>query len=222
MSGPRTAVCSWSGGKDSCLALHRAVAAGFEARALLTMLTEGGRRTRSHGLPADLVEAQAEALGLPLVTRATSWSGYEEAFTGALRDLRTRGAMAVVFGDIDLDDHRAWCVRTCANAELEAVHPLWKEDRRALLEEILELGIETVLVAARDGLVPRKLLGRTLDRNLVAELEELGIDPCGEGGEYHTVVVAAPHFSCRIPLAKGRTELRDGVWFLDVKPLARP
>jgi uncharacterized protein (TIGR00290 family) len=214
------AAVSWSGGKDSCLALHRAAAAGVEVRTLVTMLTEGGRRTRSHGLRVEVVEAQADALGVPLVTRATSWAGYEAAFTEALREAGAVGATAAVFGDIDLADHRSWCVRVCRNARLSALHPLWQEPRRALLDEALSLGVEGVVVAVRDGVVPRELLGRALDPGLVGELEALGIDPCGERGEYHTAVLAAPGFARRVEVRAGGSELRDGVWFLDLEPVA--
>jgi uncharacterized protein (TIGR00290 family) len=208
--------CSWSGGKDSCLAFLRVLDAGREPVALLTMLTEDGGRSRSHGLPVAVLEAQAAALGLPLVTGAASWAGYEEAFGTALCSVRELGAGTVVYGDIDLADHRAWDERVSAAAGLDAVLPLWHEPRAALLDELGGRGVEALLVAARDGLVPAELLGRVLDRSLVAALAELGIDPCGEEGEYHSVVVDAPPFSHRLELRPGGRVLRDGVWFLDV------
>lgn len=210
------AVCSWSGGKDSCLALHRAIAAGAAPAGLITMLTEGGRRTRSHGLRVEVVEAQAAALGLPLLTRSASWAGYEDAFGSALRSARALGAEAAIFGDIDLDEHRDWCVRVCRDAGLEAVHPLWQGTHLELLDELLGLGYEAVVVAAQDEVAPRSLLGRRLDGALVAELVALGIDPAGEGGELHTVVVDGPLFGERIELELGDAVLRDGVWFLDL------
>jgi len=199
--------------------LLRALDAGFEAVALVTMLTGNGMRSRSHGLPVSVLEAQAAALGLPLVTRATSWEGYEEAFVSALRSGRELGAGTAVYGDIDLEEHRAWEERVSAAAGLEAVLPLWQAARRTLLDELLARGVEALLVAVRDGLVPPDLLGRRLDRTLVAELEELGIDPCGEEGEYHTVVVRAPPFSRPLLIRPGEHVLRDGVWFLDVAPI---
>ena len=214
---PLRFACSWSGGKDSCLAFLRAVDAGLEPVGLLTMLTESGVRSRSHGLPVAVIEAQAAALGLPLVTRATSWAGYEQAFVSALRSGRELGAGAVVYGDIDLVDHRAWDERVSASVGLDAVLPLWQEPRLDLLDELRARGVEALLVAARDGLVSPELLGRTLDRALVEELAELGIDPCGEEGEYHTVVVDAPPFSHRLELRAGERVLRDGVWFLDLE-----
>lgn len=212
-------VCSWSGGKDSCLALLRSVDAGLEPVGLVTMLTEEGERSRSHGLPVCALEAQAAALGLPLVTRAASWAGYEEAFVSALRTSRELGAAAVVYGDIDLVEHRAWGERVSARAGLEPLLPLWQEPRSGLLDELLDRGVAAVLVAVRDGLVPPKLLGRALDGALVEELAALGIDACGEGGEYHSAVVDAPPFSRRLELRSGERVLRDGVWFLDVAPI---
>jgi uncharacterized protein (TIGR00290 family) len=209
-------VCSWSGGKDSCLGFLRALDAGLEPVALVTMLTEHGSRSRSHGLSLEVLEAQAAALDLPLVTRATSWARYEEAFVSALRAGRELGAATVVYGDIDLVDHRLWDERVSAGVGLDAVLPLWQEPRSDLLDELRDRGVEARLVAARDGLVPQALLGRTLDRALVAQLAALGIDPCGEEGEYHSVVVDAPTFSRRLELRPGERVLRDGVWFLDV------
>jgi uncharacterized protein (TIGR00290 family) len=212
-------VCSWSGGKDSCLAFLRALDAGLEPVALVTMLTEDGSRSRSHGLSLEVLEAQAAALDLPLLTRTTSWAGYEEAFVSALRAGRGLGAATVVYGDIDLVDHRLWDERVSAGVGLDAVLPLWQEPRSDLLDELRDRGVEARLVAARDGLVPQALLGRTLDRALVAQLAALGIDPCGEEGEYHSVVVDAPTFSSRLELRPGERVLRDGVWFLDVAPI---
>ncbi|MGE5579059.1 MAG: adenosine nucleotide hydrolase [Bacillota bacterium] len=108
--------CSWSGGKDSCLSLYRAVQAGGIPAALLTMMTEGGERSRSHGLGTEIIRAQAGALGIPLVTRSASWGTYEGVFREAVREFAERGITTGVFGDIDLEEHREWCVRVCREA----------------------------------------------------------------------------------------------------------
>ena len=118
-------LCSWSGGKDSALALHRARQRVGDAACLLTMFTEEGERSRSHGLPRSVLHAQADSLGLPLLTAATSWNDYTAVFLAELHRFREQGGQAVVFGDIDLQDHRDWCLRVCAEAELRCEHPLW-------------------------------------------------------------------------------------------------
>lgn len=212
----RPVVVSWSGGKDAALALGRATAAGAEPRALLTMLVEGGERSRSHGLRRAVLEAQAAALGLPLVVRATSWDGYEEAFVDALLACARLGATDAVYGDIDVDAHRGWVERVSARAGLRAHLPLWQAERAAIVGEVERAGIDARVVAVRDGVLPRSLLGRRLDPALAAEVVACGADACGEAGEYHTVVADAPGFAAPLRLVPGDAVLRDGVWFLDL------
>ena len=121
---------SWSGGKDAYLALQRAVRRGGEPAALVCMLHEDGRVSRGHGLPLALLEEQAAALGVPLVTRATTWDGYEATFVSLLHELRGQGVEAGVFGDIDLQAHRDWVEGVCEVAGLGCHLPLWQEPRR--------------------------------------------------------------------------------------------
>lgn len=212
--------CSWSGGKDSCLALYRAKANGAIPSYLVTMLVEDGTRTRSHGLPTAVVQQQALSLGVPIATAATSWPEYESSFINVLHRLRMEHVSAGVFGDIDIDRHRAWEQKVCEAAQLQAHLPLWKSKRHMLLEEFLELGFSAMIVATNAEALGREFLGRTLDRKLIARFAELGIDPSGENGEYHTVVTDGPLFSRRLALVPGATVRRDGYWFLDlnIKP----
>ncbi len=213
------AVVSWSGGKDSCLAVHRAVAAGIRPQALLTAMIENGTRSRSHGLRLELLQAQARSLGLPLITRATSWEDYDETMHAALSLLAVDGVEAGVFGDIDLEPHREWVAGVCARAGIEPFHPLWQEPRLALLAELLQLGYEAVVVAIKDAVLPAELLGRRLDCTLVEELVAHGVDACGEEGEYHTAVLDGPLFRERIRARSGARVLRDGYRFLDLVPV---
>ena len=207
--------CSWSGGKDSCLALYRAMREGGRPRFLLTMLAEGGERSRSHGLPVALIQKQALALGIPLIVRATSWDDYEVTFISALRELRKDGIEVGVFGDIDIDAHGEWVEQACSAAAIWPYQPLWKKARRHLLEELFEAGFKATIVALKEGALDRQFLGKTLDTDLVGEIESTGIDASGEEGEYHTVVTDGPIFSAPLYLdIKGRI-LRDGYWFLD-------
>lgn len=208
--------CSWSGGKDSCLALYRALAAGGRLACLVTMFTEDGQRSRSHGLAREVIEAQAAAIGAPLLTAAATWDEYEAAFVTLLGKARDRGARAAVFGDIDIPRHREWEENVCRQASLTAVLPLWQKDRMALLEAWWVAGFEARIVVVREGLVDRRYLGCILDRTTAAELAATGVDPCGENGEFHTLVTAGPLF--RLPLAlklRGQV-LRSGCWFQDV------
>jgi uncharacterized protein (TIGR00290 family) len=211
--------CSWSGGKDSAFALHEARRAGADPRLLVSMMVESGERSRSHGLSRELLAAQADAVGLPIEFGAASWSGYEAEFLRVLgRAIGAGGPTVGVFGDIDMQDHRDWVERVCGLAGARAVLPIWQRDRRVLMGEVLEAGFEAVIVAVRDGVLPPELLGRTIDADLVTEIERAGADAAGENGEYHTLVVDGPLFGRRLAVEAGERSLRDGVWFLDLAP----
>lgn len=207
--------CSWSGGKDSCLALARVLEGRAELDCVVTMFTEDGERSRSHGLAREVLVAQARALGVPLLSRAATWEGYEAAMIDLLREARERGSAAAVFGDIDIPRHREWEEKVCREAGLAAVLPVWQEERLKLLEEWWARGFEARIVVAREGLVERKFLGRVLDQEVAEELAATGVDPCGENGEFHTVVTAGPLFSRPLELIAGQQVLRSGCWFQD-------
>lgn len=208
--------CSWSGGKDSCLALYHAIQQRGQPQCLLTMMTENGKRSRSHGLPMSILQQQADSLALPLLVRATSWNAYEHTFSTVLRECKGNGIECGVFGDIDIEEHRTWCERVCSNANMDAFHPLWKRSRRELLEEFLELGFQAIIVAVKDNVLDQALLGKTLSREIIADIEQAGADLSGEEGEYHTVVIDGPLFSFPIRISADKPILRDGYWFLNL------
>lgn len=207
---------SWSGGKDSYLALQRAANAGGRPAALLTMMREDGRLTHSHALPLAFVERQAAALGLPLVRRSASWDTYEVAFLDGLAELRELGVEVGVFGDIDLQPHRDWVERVCAVAGLRACLPLWLEPRRALLDELFAAGVVATIVTVNTERLDERFLGRRLDSALIPELEAAGVDACGEEGEFHTVVTDAPLYAAPVALARRGTVAIDQYRFVDV------
>jgi uncharacterized protein (TIGR00290 family) len=207
---------SWSGGKDSCLALWRAVRAGGRPVALVTMLAEDGARSRSHGLAAGVLRAQAESLGLPVLFRATMWAGYEAAFLDAAGEAKRLGAAAGVFGDIEIAEHRAWVERVSARAGLAACEPLWAGEPRALLAEFLGAGFEARITAVREHALEARFLGRGLSPALADEIAAAGADPCGERGEYHTVVTAGPLFARPVRLAERGRAVHAGVRFLEL------
>jgi len=215
MSAAKVA-CSWSGGKDSCLALWRTLRAGTRLDCLLTMFTEDGERSRSHGLSRAVLEAQAAAIDVPLLSRSASWDDYETAMVDLLREAARRGVAAVVFGDIDIPRHRAWEENICRQAALDPMLPLWQEDRLAILDEWWRAGFESRIVVVRDGLVERRFLGRVLDRETANELVQTGVDACGENGEFHTVVTAGPLLRKPIRLCLAEQLLKSGCWFQDV------
>ncbi|TJZ73001.1 diphthine--ammonia ligase [Chitiniphilus eburneus] len=211
---PLPFLCSWSGGKDSCHALHAALAAGHRPVALLNMLNETGERSRSHGLSPALLRAQADALGLPLLTGSATWQGYEAEFVARLIEARDgHGARAAVFGDIDLQAHRDWEEQVCARAGIEALLPLWQRPRRALVEEMITDGIRAVIVSCNAQLGPG-FLGRAIDAATLDALEAAGVDACGENGEYHTAVLDAPTFARPLAVRQGEAQCHGGYWFL--------
>lgn len=209
-------VASWSGGKDSAMAYYRAMQTGGVPKRLWTMFEEDKERSKSHALPFGVVEAQAEKLGVPLMIRGASWSSYEEQFLDAMQACKELGIDHAVFGDIDLEDHLQWVQKTCAKVAMEAVHPLWLEPRRSLLEEFVAAGFEAYIVVVNTKMMPAHFIGRKFTVELMDELDALGIDSCGESGEFHTVVVDGPIFSERVPVVFSGQHERDGYVFLGV------
>lgn len=202
-------IASFSGGKDSVLALHKAMKTG-EAVGLIVMLEEEGKRSRSHGMPPELIQAQARSIGLPVYTAAASWTDYEKEFMRLLADAKSQGAEVLVTGDLDMPEHGCWNDKVAANAGLKLGMPLWEMDHREAVEEFINLGFETMIVTVNLALGMREDdLGRTLTHEYVQELVARGIDPCGEGGEFHTTVIDGPLFQTPIAVRKGDI-LRDG------------
>jgi len=181
------AFCSWSGGKDSCLALDRAIENGFEITHLLTMFDETGLRSRSHSVSLEVMQAQADALGLKLVAPQASWQSYETVFVEELKLLKAQNFDAAIFGDIDLQAHRDWEEKVCAAAEIEAVLPLWNENRLDLVNEFFRRGFRSVVICVNEKFLPEEFCGRVFDEQFVKDLPE-GVDACGENGEFHTFV----------------------------------
>ena len=208
--------CSWSGGKDSCLALHRAIRLGGVPKKLLTMLSEDGLRSRSHGLPPQVIAAQAAAMNLPLHTGRAGWDGYEAAFLARLAEFRAAGIADGVFCDIDLEVHRQWVERVCGMRDITAHLPLWQEARRDLVADFIGAGFSATIVAVSDARLPQSFLGRQLDWQTVADLEAAGADACGEEGEFHTLVTDGPLFSSPLILKHGEIVGHSGYSFLEV------
>ena len=151
-----------------------------------------------------------------MVTKSTSWDGYEANFIDAVRELRAEGISAGVFGDIDLEGHREWVTRVCSTVEIEPVIPLWQEERRELLNEFISLGFRALIVSVKDAALDHSFLGRYLDDETVEELEKVGVDICGEEGEYHTFVTDGPEFSRPVLFDTIGIKNHDGYSFLEI------
>jgi uncharacterized protein (TIGR00290 family) len=214
MVKPRAAI-SWSGGKDCCTALLR-THRDFDIVAMLTMFAEDGERSRSHGLRPDIIAAHAQRLGVTSLTGRCSWTTYTEEYGRMLASAAALGVTHVIFGDIMGDAHRAWDERVCAAHGLTPVLPLWGESTRTLVEEFIGSGSTAVIVTARAAHLDDSWLGRTITLDAVRELEALGVDPCGEYGEYHTLVTRTPLFNSPLELSLGAREMHSECWALDV------
>ncbi|GAB6255302.1 Dph6-related ATP pyrophosphatase [Peribacillus sp. NPDC055009] len=202
-------IASFSGGKDSVLALYKAMKIG-EAVGLIVMLEEEGKRSRSHGMPPELIHAQAESIGLPVYTAAASWTDYEKVFMHLLENAKNQGAEVLITGDLDMPAHGCWHDKVTKNAGLKLGMPLWEMNHREAVEEFMNLGFVTIIVTVNLSLgMTEDDLGRTLTHEYVKELEARGIDPCGEGGEFHTTVIDGPIFKQPITVRKCEI-IKDG------------
>ena len=211
---------SWSGGKDSCFACYRAVASGLRVGYLANMITEDARRSWTHGQSAELLQVQAQAVGIPLVQRRTTMADYEAEFKNMVLALKREGVVGGVFGDIDLEEHRQWIERVCHEVDITPHLPLWGQSQSKIMRDFIDLGFEAVVVAAKADLFGEEWLGRKVDLDFIKHLGELretkGITLCGEAGEYHTFVTDGPLFSQRIEILEANKVLREGHRFLEI------
>lgn len=218
-------VLSWSGGKDSSMALAALHDDDrYEVVALLTSITRSYDRVSIHGVRRALVEAQAAALDLPLFEVAldpdSSNDGYEAAFGAALAQVRKAEpeVACVAFGDLYLADVRAYRERLMSGSGVEPIFPLWQQDTHRLAETFIADGFRAVLVCVDTTQMSAAFAGRSFDRQLLAELPPT-VDPCGEGGEFHTFVWEGPIFGRPTAVRVGETVLRDGRFaFTDLMP----
>jgi len=191
-------VASYSGGKDSALALHRALRAGLVPLGLLTTYNTDMNRSWFHGMSDATIEKVSTSLALPITLVKTSGELYHENFERALFDAKSRGAEVCVFGDIDIEDHLQWCIARCEVAGLIPHFPLWKEDRKKLVYEFIDSGFSAIITVLDTTRIPREFLGKILTRETAEAIEKSGADICGENGEYHTFTFDGPIFQHKI------------------------
>lgn len=185
---------------------------------LFTMLHENGEISRSHGISRALLERQARTLGIPIRFGSATWDGYEQAFKEEISGLKASGVEAGVFGDIDLQEHRDWVERVCGETGIVPLLPLWGGDHAGLARDFAELGFRAVVVSVKRELLGAEWLGRDLDLQAIEELEEVGVDPSGEGGEFHTFVYDGPLFGHPVEFRTGETGEANGYLRLELLP----
>ena len=230
MQKPKAVFC-WSGGKDSALALFKAKQSGqFDIVALLTTCNENQRRISMHGVRDVLLDAQAASIGLPLAkvwVKEGSNEEYERVMKEKLLHFKEQGVTHVFFGDIFLEDLRAYRERKLEEIGLKAVFPLWKKNTASLIHEFTDTGFETVICCVSTRFLHKDDAGKKIDADFIAQLPP-GVDPCGENGEFHTFCYKGPVFSHEIrfstgekiykPITEFGAEGKDGFWFIDIIP----
>jgi uncharacterized protein (TIGR00290 family) len=218
------AAVAWSGGKDSALALYEVASSGeLEVDCLLTTLTEDYGRVTMHGVRAELLELQAEALGYKLervyIPANASNQVYEERMREALTRLLHRGVRRHVFGDIFLEDVRRYREEMLARLDIRGVWPLWGRDTGELARRFVALGFRAVVCCVDLEQLGPSYLGREFDTSFLQKLPA-AVDPCGERGEFHTFVYDGPGFKRRISFRRGEMVLRDNrFYYIDLLPL---
>lgn len=214
------ALIAWSSGKDSAWALHETRRAGdYDIVGALTTVTETFGRVSMHGVREELLRAQHAAAGLAPVMVPIPYpcpnEVYEARMASALAEAKAGGVSHVIFGDLFLEDVRAYREQKMAGTGIAPLFPLWGRPTAALAQEMIDAGVEAWLAVVDLKQIPRAFAGRRLDQALLAELPA-GADPCGEKGEFHTFVAAGPMLSRKIPVKVGETIERDDFAFADL------
>lgn len=219
-----TILMCWSGGKDSCFALHEMQQSRkYEIAALLTTVTRDYDRISMHGVPRSLLRLQAEALCLPLhevlIPAECSNADYEAAMGEAFAAFRRQGIELVAYGDLFLADIRAYRDALMARNGMRAIYPVWGRDTREFMRDFINFGFKAVTCCVDTQQLPEEFAGRTLDESFLADLP-VGVDPCGENGEFHTFVFDGPGFTKPVPLGIGERVKRGRFAYCDLQLLS--
>ena len=213
-------VASWSGGKDSAYACLLATQNGHQVISLLTMMMSE-TKSNFHMIPSGILEAQAEAMAIPLIKRTTSAATYEKDFKEVLLEFKAKGAQGLVTGDIyEVAGHEeGWLGRICKEVDLKPVKPLWMGDTKKIYIDYLKTGFKATVVRTKLEFLGLEWLGRVLDRKFYDDILKLGnVDACGEGGEYHTVITDGPTFKNKIEIQETQKhKLESGFGYLEIK-----
>jgi uncharacterized protein (TIGR00290 family) len=212
---------SWSGGKDSCLALYEIQQAQISVAALLTTVTRDYDRISMHGVRRELLEEQAEKLGLPLhqilISKDATNEEYEMKMAEAFSEYNKRGIDSIAFGDLFLEDVKIYREQFLARQRMRGLFPVWKRDTSCFIKEFIELGFKAVVSCVNSRVLDQSFAGRIIDEAFLSSLPA-DVDPCGENGEFHTFVYDGPTFNKPVKFSIGDTVLRETFWFCDLLP----
>jgi len=189
---------SYSGGKDSTLAIYRAIKMGMTPTALLTTYNTDKNRSWFHGIPESILDAVSKSWEIPINIIITSGDEYKENFEKALINEREAGAECCVFGDIDIEEHFTWCEERCKATGLNAIFPLRGSSREDIVREFIDSGFVANINVLNTTQMSEEYIGQKLTIDLIEKLKSEGVDPCGENGEFHTFVSDGPMFKTKI------------------------
>jgi uncharacterized protein (TIGR00290 family) len=217
------AAVSWSGGKDCCLALWKALSQGLSVKRLVNTYRQESGRVAFHGTGRDLLRSQAKAMGMELIQTEVGDHDYENRLVAAFRELNGK-VDGIIFGDIDSPENRKWSENAARKAGLEAYFPLWEIDQRSLLTEFIDCGFRAIVVCIDTRYFEKEALGRQIDGDWLHDLDEMQKRKnravstyCGENGEYHSFVFGGPFFKSDIMIRLGTTVRKDSHWLIDVQ-----
>jgi len=219
----QSVLVSWSGGKDSCMALREIQNyPDLRVEALLTTITQDYDRVSMHGVRRELLERQADSLGIPLhqilISRSASNAEYEMRMAETFAVYRERGTNQIAFGDLFLEEIRAYRERMLTEQGMHGLYPVWGRNTLVLIREFIRQGFKTAVVCVDPKQLDPSFLGRVIDQNFLSRLPA-GVDPCGENGEFHTFVFDGPIFRYPIKVEFGERVCRDSFWFCDLVPI---
>ena len=211
-------VAAWSGGKDSCFAYYKAVKSGLDVVSLVTFM-ESKDVSNFHGIPTSLLDAQAAALGVPLLKQVTEPAKYEQIFKEVMAGFKARGVEGLVTGDIyEVAMHEErWLERVCKEIGLVPIRPLWQGDTKQIFKDYISAGFKATVVRTKLAVLGIDWLGRELNQQFLEDISKLpNVDPCGEGGEYHTIVTDGPNFKNSVSITEAQKSSKGGYGHLDI------
>jgi len=209
-------VASYSGGKESVLAIYRAIKQGHEPIALITTFNTDADRSHFHGLSEEVLESVSKSLDIPLWLIKTSGEDYAINLEKALLRAKEQGAQACVFGDIDIEGHLEWCSQRCENVGIKPLFPLLGESRKDVVYEMIDCGFVANISTVNTRYLSEDFLGQQLTKEVAERIAACGADICGENGEYHTFVWAGPIFKQPVGFSFGEKSIMDGYAMLPV------